>query len=165
MGTWNVPHSMAKVGVPGYVRCKRVRRPFTSTRVRYIVWGNTRVRYILWAGYIYAWFVHGLIWVDPDRAYIMHARADESTERNRLGYYFTFYATSVPLNCAHNECVTRHHASCNTTCDARWGFADCGLRITVTAMTADYAASSPCNWCASGARHSMGWRAANVYSA
>ena len=65
-----------------------------------IVWGNTRARYILWAGYIYAWFVHGLIWVDPDRAYIMHARADESTEHNRLDYYWTFYAISVALNCA-----------------------------------------------------------------
>ena len=46
--------------------------------------------------------VHDLIWGDPDRAYIMHARADESTQRNRLDYYSTFYATSVPLNCAHH---------------------------------------------------------------
>ena len=104
----DVPHSKAKVGVPGYVRCKRVRRPFTSDVPRYIVWGNTRARYILWAGYIYAWFVHGLIWVDPDRAYIMHARADESTEHNRLDYYWTFYAISVALNCAHHEWVTVH---------------------------------------------------------
>ena len=104
----DVPRSKAKVGVPGYVRCKRVRRPFTSDVPRYIVWGNTRARYILWAGYIYAWFVHGLIWVDPDRAYIMHARADESTEHNRLDYYWTFYAISVALNCAHHEWVTVH---------------------------------------------------------
>ena len=104
----DVPRSKAKVGVPGYVRCKRVRRPFTSDVPRYIVWANTRARYILWAGYIYAWFVHGLIWVDPDRAYIMHARADESTEHNRLDYYWTFYAISVALNCAHHEWVTVH---------------------------------------------------------
>ena len=104
----DVPHSKAKVGVPGYVIDKRSARSFINDVPRYIVWGNTRARYILWAGYIYAWFVHGLIWVDPDRAYIMHARADESTEHNRLDYYWTFYAISVALNCAHHEWVTVH---------------------------------------------------------
>ena len=43
----DVPRSKAKVGVPGYVRCKRSARPFTSDVPRYIVWGNTRARYIL----------------------------------------------------------------------------------------------------------------------
>ena len=97
----HVPHSRAKVGVPGYIQCKRVRRPFTSTRVRYIVWWNGSAGYIVWAGYIYGIYA----WFDPYRAYIMHARADESTERNRLDYYSTFYATSVPLNCAHHAWI------------------------------------------------------------
>ena len=104
----DVPRSKAKVGVPGYVIDKTPARSFINDVPRYIVWGNTRARYILWAGYIYAWFVHGLIWVDPDRAYIMHARADESTEHNRLDYYWTFYGISVALNCAHHEWVTVH---------------------------------------------------------
>ena len=46
--------------------------------------------------------VHDLIWVGQEYAYIIHARADESTERNRLDHYSIFYATSVPLNCAHH---------------------------------------------------------------
>ena len=52
--------------------------------------------------------VHDLIWVGQEYARIIHARADASSERNRLDYYPTFYATSVPLNCAHHEWVTVH---------------------------------------------------------
>ena len=46
--------------------------------------------------------VHDLIWVGQEYACIIYARADESTERNRLDHYSTCYATSVPLNCAHH---------------------------------------------------------------
>ena len=52
--------------------------------------------------------VHGLIRVDRDRAYIMHARAVDAQKCFLSDYYSTFYATSVPLNCAHHEWVTVH---------------------------------------------------------